>query len=234
MYKICKAVSVLHHNNMIHTDIKPENILLPIGFDLIHGFDNVSTYSDAPSEYPSGSEDNGIIFDPDEGNQKIPLDVRLIDFGSLSTSGKWHYMLATTRRYRAPEIMLGERWSVECDTWSLGCLLVELAIGDIPFDSRDDLEHLFLIQHMISPFPKRMRKECTVQKIKESFCGDLINPACMDEEQCARLMSRLPLVDYLGRDEDLIDLALKMLDPDPFKRPPIEEILNHRFFDALH
>ena len=62
---------------------------------------------------------------------------------------------------------MGLRWSYECDIvqiWSFGCLMLELAIECIPFDSRDSVECLFLIQNLINPFPSWMSNNA-VKKI---------------------------------------------------------------------
>lgn len=232
MRQVCEATALLHHNGMIHTDIKPENILLPVDYDL-KNFDHI--YSEAPSQIPSDSDDGqiGMESHTDEVSSKMDLDIRLIDFGSLSTSNKWHYILATTRRYRAPEILLGERWGVECDIWSLGCIMIELVLGYIPFDAKDDLDHLFLIQHTIGSFPERMSNECIYENIKTAFDGDLINPDYLSDDKRNLFLPEPPLLELLTKnvnDNNYIDLCIQMLEPDPSKRPSIDNVINHPFF----
>ena len=201
--QVAQALNVMHKNGMIHTDIKLENILLPLGFDPELGF------SDEKS-----------------------LDVRLIDFGSLAQTVRWHTYIATTRAYRAPEIMLGVRWGQECDVWSLGCLLIELIFGRIEFDAKDDLEHLFLIQHMIGPLPKWMCEECVNIAVCDCLVGGLINPSVLDRSVRKKVMQRQTLREMLMDDECLVDLVLKMLEPDPFARISLDIVEAHPFFNC--
>ena len=240
LHKIMAALNVLHKNGIVHTDVKLENVLVPVGFDGEKDFDiinNSHEASDAPSAFSSGSEDIGIFENATIQKLKYSqaynkgLDIRLIDFGSLTVCNKWHKNLVTTREYRAPEVIMRSKWGVECDVWSVGCILVELALGNIVFDAENDIEHLFLIQHMISPFPQRLVNESTNSEVNQSFVSNLINPAALSDAARERCMEKPPLAQQLSFDEDLADLALKMLNPDPFERPSLEELLNHPFFD---
>jgi dual-specificity kinase len=159
---------------MIHTDMKLENILLPPQFNVQSDFG------------------------------KIPIKVKLIDFGSIASLRRWHQHLATTRIYRAPEIILGLKWSFECDIWSIGCLLLERLPGNIPFMAKDQICHCFLIQHMI-------------------------DPPNMKGEAHKEAMNQPPLIHLIMHEPLLCDLALKMLEPDPFKRISLDAILDHPF-----
>jgi len=80
--QLLTAVSFLHANGLIHTDLKLENILL---------VDGSYTYS---------SNDNSY---------RIPIltDIRLIDFGGATFSKDHHASIIATRQYRAPEVVLG-------------------------------------------------------------------------------------------------------------------------------
>lgn len=233
MYRVIQAVALIHKNGMVHTDIKLENILIPIGFDVEKGFNTTRAFTPAPSGFSSDSSDShGISCTSYSPENDVALNVKLIDFGCMSSSYKWHHHLITTSHYRAPEVMLGIRWSNECDIWSLGCLLVELALGYIPFDAKDDVEHLFFIQHVISSYPEWMINECTIPKIQKSFYNGIINPSCLSREFIEESYNVKPMADILKFDLELRDLALQMLNPDPFERPNIEKIIEHPFFDS--
>jgi dual-specificity kinase len=141
MWQIVNAVGLLHRNELIHTDLKLENILLTAA--------DVDCHDCDPK---SGRPDTGI---------------RLIDFGSSDVGSSWHRHLVTTRHYRAPEILMGLRWGYECDIWSIGCILIELGVGNIGFDARDVVEHLYLIQEMIGEIPKKMWNDCTRGELRQ-------------------------------------------------------------------
>ena len=53
----------------------------------------------------------------------------LIDYGS-ATSG-----VITPRQYRAPEVLLGMEWDEESDLWGVGCIGLELFVGDVLFQT---------------------------------------------------------------------------------------------------
>lgn len=81
-------------------------------------------------------------------------EMRLIDFGSATFDSDYHSSVVSTRHYRAPEIILGMRWSFPCDVWSVGCILVEFFTGDALFQTHDNLEHLAMMQTILGDFPK--------------------------------------------------------------------------------
>lgn len=208
LWQLVNAVDILHQNRMIHTDLKLENILLKYGLIDTNGIDYVRK-----------------VFSP---------DIRLIDFGSLDSGSSWHRHLATTRHYRAPEILMGLKWGYECDVWSMGCILVELAVGHIDFDSRDPIEHLYLIQQMIGEIPYWMWQDCTLKGIKEIADNGHIHSDVFDLETRRYFRQKPTLAKILNFNVDLCDLALWMLNPNPEKRPTTDQILRHPFLTSYY
>lgn len=67
----------------------------------------------------------------------------LMDYGSATFEDEEHEdheELTTKGHCRAPEVSLNPGWSNASDTWSIGCILVELFTGDILFASHDNLD----------------------------------------------------------------------------------------------
>lgn len=205
MWQIVSSVDILHRNNMIHTDLKLENILL---------------------------KERGIVDRDgyDINTRRSSTAVRIIDFGSSDTGSSWHHHLVTTRHYRAPEILMGLRWSYECDIWSLGCILVELAVGRIDFDARDVVEHLYLIQQMIGPIPKQMWNACTKKELKNFACEGSIKSEYLPEDVRESARKKQYLSEILSFDPLLADLALMMLNPNQYDRPKASVLMRHKFF----
>jgi dual-specificity kinase len=156
--------------------------------------------------------------------------LRLIDFGSSDVGSLWHRHLVTTRHYRAPEILMGLRWGYECDVWSLGCILVELAMGSIEFDAKDLVEHLFLIQEMIGKIPHKMWSDCTREELRKFAREGRIGRDSFSWEVQAEFAEKSTLRKILEFDGNLADLAVWLLAPDPHARPKCREILDHPFF----
>lgn len=62
--------------------------------------------------------------------------VKLIDFGiakKLTKERPKTFTMVGTPHYMAPEIMRGKGYSTEVDVWSLGVILYELVVGNLPF-----------------------------------------------------------------------------------------------------
>ncbi|KAK2949131.1 putative serine/threonine protein kinase [Blattamonas nauphoetae] len=129
-YQLFDALSTLETQaHLIHTDLKPENLLLkkPI--------------------YARTKLGAASIFVPLEPQLKI------IDFGSATYEHKHHSSVICTRPYRPPEVILGFHWSYPADIWSAGCILVELFNGQTLFQTHDSLEHIALMERILGPFP---------------------------------------------------------------------------------
>jgi dual specificity protein kinase YAK1 len=113
--QILKALAVLNRSNIIHCDIKPENILL----------------TDATSG-----------------------EVKLIDFGSACFSSRTVYTYIQSRFYRSPEVVLGHKYTMSVDMWSLGCVAAELFLGLPLFPAACELDLLLRIVETIGLPPE--------------------------------------------------------------------------------
>lgn len=211
--QLCHAVAFLHRNGMIHTDLKPENLL----------FVN-STYT--------------TMYHPDsncELRRIIHTDIRLIDFGLVTRDDDTHSLIVSTRYYRAPEVILQLGWSHPCDVWSIGCILVEIYFGSNLFETQDDLEHLAIMEKTLGPIPLTMAN-ATPTKYFRNGKLDWQWPGgeAMDEKITEFYM---PLKDYMSADFDddqqLFDLIEKMLEYEPTERILLNEALRHPCFDKL-
>jgi len=55
--------------------------------------------------------------------------LQVIDFGSSCYENQRVYTYIQSRFYRAPEVILGAKYGMAIDMWSLGCILCELLTG---------------------------------------------------------------------------------------------------------
>ncbi|CUM55413.1 uncharacterized protein AC631_03245 [Debaryomyces fabryi] len=165
--QLIRSVTFLHDLSLIHTDLKPENILLhddSFNKKLLRSNTIISSYISLTKLNETSSKKvpkySKIL--------KNPL-IQIIDFGSAIFDDEYHSSIVSTRHYRAPEIVLGVGWSFPCDMWSVGCILVELVIGEPLFKTHDNLEHLAMIEKVCGH--KIDKSMVLLSKAKENECG---------------------------------------------------------------
>jgi len=68
--------------------------------------------------------------------------IKVIDFGSSCRTKNTVYTYIQSRFYRSPEVMLGLPYGVPIDMWSLGCILVEMHVGEPLFNGTDEFDQM--------------------------------------------------------------------------------------------
>ena len=82
--------------------------------------------------------------------------IKVIDFGSSCYADKRMYKYIQSRFYRSPEVVLGLKYDVAIDVWSLGCVLVEMHTGEPLFNGSDEADQLRKIMEILGPIPNDM------------------------------------------------------------------------------
>ncbi|KDD71230.1 hypothetical protein H632_c5507p0, partial [Helicosporidium sp. ATCC 50920] len=134
--RLLEAVRYVHGLGLVHTDLKPENVLLA---------------DCAPLQERGGGGGKRLASLLPASNE-----VTLIDFGSAAWVDGHHSATVSTRHYRSPEVVMGLGWSLPTDIWSVGCILVELLTGDVLFNTHHDLEHLAMMEAALGRIPEDM------------------------------------------------------------------------------
>jgi len=218
-YELCLSVSFLHANRLTHTDLKPENIL----------FFN----SDYYKEYISAE-------DREQGRKVRVLkspEIRLIDFGSTTFDHEHHSTIVQTRHYRAPEVVMELGWDQSCDVWSVGCIIFELAMGFMMFDTHNSQEHLAMMERILGQIPPKMAEK---SKLKHFSKGKLKWDEDSTNGRHVRRKCK-PLTRYIPREsrgdsdwEDMFQLIAQMLKYEPSKRITLKEAMMTPFLKKLH
>ena len=139
------ALCLLHKDNAIHADIKPENCLIRLkqsaggSENSMHRKTNngvqtnINSMNDNSISPTMRLSSASILATESLNNLPDNFELQLGDFGnSIHSSDVSEYFAdfdIQTIAYRAPEVLLGVPFGQQIDMWSLGILLVEICIG---------------------------------------------------------------------------------------------------------
>ncbi|KAM3122814.1 hypothetical protein CJJ07_001929 [Candidozyma auris] len=152
--QLLQSVDYMHRNGVIHTDIKPENVLMTYEGsipDSVRAAKPTPTFRILPSRPLAMSLEEMC---------SCPMRVKIADLGNATYSKNHFSDYIQTRQYRSPEILLKHKtWGASADVWSIGCLIFELITGDFLFDPHDgatftkDEDHMAQIIELLGEFP---------------------------------------------------------------------------------
>jgi len=82
--------------------------------------------------------------------------IKVIDFGSSCYEHLRVYTYIQSRFYRAPEVILGAKYGMPIDMWSLGCILCELLTGYPLLPGEDEGDQLSCIIELLGMPPQKL------------------------------------------------------------------------------
>jgi len=123
--EIFECLVAIHDQNVIHCDLKPENLVLTIETK------------------------------PSSTFKIADLHLKIVDFGSARedlTSEKqvWYVQ---SRFYRAPEMILDLPYGKPIDIFSVGCIIPELLFGRPLFPGESETQQLYYFMELLGPPP---------------------------------------------------------------------------------
>ncbi|CAL1709962.1 unnamed protein product [Somion occarium] len=193
--QLARALKFLRVRNLIHRDIKPQNLLL-----------KPASPEDMERGHPLG----------------VPI-LKIADFGfarNLSPA-----MLAETLcgspLYMAPEILRYEKYDAKADLWSVGAVLYEMSIGKPPFRAQN---HIELIKKIDNSKGVKFPDEDSQLVARQAETGEEIKPVPSDIKQLIRSLLKKTPAERMSFDDFFASEALaKSKFPRPQRAPPPEE-----------
>jgi len=184
------------------------------------------------------SDDNKVVKIADFGSAQKPEEVEITD-------------VIGSRFYRAPEIMVGLKFGIPIDMWSMACVLAETYTGKIIYEGRDNNQMLLYHQQVCGRYPVKVGRKGHFWPRHFDSQGDFtenkVDPVTeftiklthrFTDQATNDITSILDPRDSFKRGfseqertkfKQFKDLLLKMMNMDPAKRITPEQALQHPF-----
>jgi dual specificity tyrosine-phosphorylation-regulated kinase 2/3/4 len=168
--------------------------------------------------------ENIVLCDPNK------TGIKIIDFGSSTYEASQYYTYIQSRYYRAPEIMLGIRYTPAIDMWSLGCVLYELLVGLPLFIGEDEKDQMNCIIEVKGLPPRSM---IVMASRRDIFFDDDYKPRQTTNTRnkvrqvSSKRLERLMHPD--GERTDFVDFVDRCLEWKPEKRMTPMEAFEHKW-----
>jgi len=218
---------------VIHTDLKPENVLL--GRLITPELYRPKTPS---SDGAAGAEASAATTTP-SGEEIPPFEdlyrSYLADFGNANW--KTHHFTddIQTRQYRSPEVILGAQWSTQVDMWSLACMVFELLTGEYLFEPKSgktftkEDDHLCQMMELLGPMPNTLLMGKHTSKFFNKR-GEMLHIAKSDMRMWPLKPVLLEKYRFPEKDaEEISEFLLPMLELEPLKRASAQAMLKHKW-----
>lgn len=149
-WKTCKGLAHLHSQNIIHRDIKSDNVLLDA-----RGNVKISKSSDTPFL---------LVYT----DQYFPADFGFC--AKLTDQKSKRATMVGTPYWMAPEVVKQKEYGSKVDMWSLGIMAIEMIESEPPYLNEEPLKALFLIATNGTPTLKNPDKLSRELKVFLSQC----------------------------------------------------------------
>ena len=278
-YQTLNGINFLHQHNIIHTDLKLENILIdkihPRNMELINfikekidfNFDTLLE-NNIPENYNEFTPDkrkktkrkiklkiikflNEKIIELVKMYNHIPhedynysiedlkdINVKIIDLGNGEFTNDISNEEISYKFYRSPENILGFKYNVSTDIWTLGCLFYEMItkkylieINQYKNNIDRDSKLLFEMQKYFGRIPTNLCINSEYYEDLYDSKGRLLKYKNI-EENSKSLFTELS--EYYQNDiKYLIELLNEMFNYDYKNRISAKKCINHIFFSEL-
>jgi p38 MAP kinase len=120
-------------------------------------------------------------------------DLKICDFGLARIQDPQMTGYVSTRYYRAPEIMLTwQKYDVEVDIWSAGCIFAEMLEGKPLFPGKDHVNQFSIITELLGTPP---------DDVIQTICSENVSEYSSERRKTANKTQTLRFVKSLPKRE---------------------------------
>ncbi|KAJ7458382.1 kinase-like domain-containing protein [Mycena galericulata] len=134
--QLVQATRFLHDNGIIHTDLRPENILFVSATTITQNFYGLDNAFHSRTVLKS-------------------TELRIVDFGSVYEPPTECSGVVGLTGFRAPEVVMGWQWTETIDHFTLGCIITEVLTSQPLFQQFyvSTAEDIAVMDKILGPFP---------------------------------------------------------------------------------
>jgi serine/threonine protein kinase len=241
-----RGLDFLHTQcGIIHTDVKPENVLLTLP--------EVGLCAQPQTGIPSWWAKHSVH--NQNGARKLrpgwtcgldagQIGAKIVDLGNSCLDSHHYTEKIQTIEYRSPEVVIGSRYSTPADIWSLACTIFELVTGEYLFDPQEGTNKHGQVcysreEDLIAHHQELVGSFDPAFALSGKNSATLFHPdGSMRRINGLKFWSLLDVLKekYGWKHEaatELVSFLEPMLQPDPTKRATAAELLKHPWLAGL-
>lgn len=163
--QIVGVLQFIHFNGIVHRDLKPQNILISRDFRLKLIDFGDSLVEGATEEIETPDDDSDDLDEEDkkqieaEDNKNDFVEFRAHDEEAEEDIGykrgqEYRGTFVGTPLYVAPEMLKESMSGHFTDLWALGCIIYQMACGEVPFKGKTDFQTFDIIMKREFKWPE--------------------------------------------------------------------------------